>query len=323
MTAAERLLALLDHLGIGKAHVATQIPADIAGLTRQNAERLGGIVLCTPVRLDPAPFAALAERVLMISGEYGPTFGVCLRAADRLPGVERTVLDSYEVLGWSDVGADRSAEIAAAMTGFLLRYTAEKPRAATAEGSHAGISYKIEGSGPALLLLPFFLPPSQWAPVIPELARHFTVVSLGGRHLGGIAALEDRARMPTYRAMFRTLIDLIAPQPGEAILDIGCGAGSLDRLLAQRVGPDNLIGTNPITAIDMNPFWLREAEALAAEEGLAGAIRFLPGDAEAVPFPDGSFDAVFSVTVLEECDADRAIAEMIRVVRPVGRKPPG
>ena len=314
MTAAERLLALLDHLGIGKAHVATQIPADIAGLATQHAERLGGIVLCTPVRLDPAPFAALAERVLMISGEYGPTFEVCLRAADRLPGVERTVLDSYEALGWSDVGADRSAEIAAAMTGFLQRYTAEKPRPAAAEGIHAGISYNLEGQGPALLLLPFFLAPSQWAPVIPLLAQHFTVVTLGGQHLGGIAALEDRASMPTYRAMFRTLIDLIAPKPGEAILDIGCGAGSLDRLLAQHLG-----GANPITAIDVNPFWLREAEALAAEDGVGSMIRFLPGNAEAVPFPDNSFDAVFSVTVLEECDADRAIAEMIRVVRPGGR----
>jgi ubiquinone/menaquinone biosynthesis C-methylase UbiE len=151
-------------------------------------------------------------------------------------------------------------------------------------------------------------------PVIPQLARHFTVVTLGGRHLGGIAALEDRASMPTYRAMFRTLIDLIAPKPGEAILDIGCGAGSLDRLLAQRVG-----GVNPITAIDVNPFWLREAEALAAEDGVGSMIRFLPGNAEAVPFPDNSFDAVFSVTVLEECDADRAIAEMTRVVRPGGR----
>ena len=314
MTATERLLALLDHLGIDKTHVATQIPADIAGLAMQQAERLGGIVMCTPVRLDPAPFANAAERVLMISGEYGPTFEVCLRAADRLPGAERTVLDSYEALGWSDVGADRNAEIAAAMTGFLHRYTADTPRAPATEGNHAGISYRIEGQGPALLLLPFFLAPSQWVPVIPQLARHFTVVTLGGRHLGGIAALEDRASMPTYRAMFRTLIDLIAPKPGEAILDIGCGAGSLDRLLAQRVG-----GVNPITAIDVNPFWLREAEALAAEDGVGSMIRFLPGNAEAVPFPDNSFDAVFSVTVLEECDADRAIAEMTRVVRPGGR----
>jgi ubiquinone/menaquinone biosynthesis C-methylase UbiE len=314
MTATERLLALLDHLGIDKTHVATQIPADIAGLAMQQAERLGGIVMCTPVRLDPAPFANAAERVLMISGEYGPTFEVCLRAADRLPGAGRTVLDSYEALGWSDVGADRSAEIAAAMTGFLQRYAADTPRAPATEGNHAGISYRIEGQGPALLLLPFFLAPSQWVPVIPELARHFTVVTLGGRHLGGIAALEDRASMPTYRAMFRTLIDLIAPKPGEAILDIGCGAGSLDRLLAQRVG-----GANPITAIDVNPFWLREAETLAAEDGVGGMIRFLPGNAEAVPFPDNSFDAVFTVTVLEECDADCAIAEMTRVARPGGR----
>ena len=311
---ADRLVALLDHLGIAKAHIATQIPADIAGLATEHAERLGGIVLCTPVRLDPAPFTAVTERVLMISGEYGPTFEVCVRAAGRLPGAERTVLDSYEALGWSDVAADRAAELAASMRGFLGRFAIDTPHPPASEGNHAGISYKVEGSGPALLLLPFFLAPSQWAPVIPELARHFTVVSLGGRHLGGIAALEDRARMPTYRAMFRTLIDLIAPKPGEAILDIGCGAGSLDRLLAQRVA-----GSNPITAIDMNPFWLREAEALAAEEGIAGAIRFLPGNAEAVPFPDGSFDAVFSVTVLEECDADRAIGEMIRVARPGGR----
>ena len=53
---AARLIALLDHLGIAKAHIATQVPADIAGLVTEQAERLGGIVLCTPVRLDPAPF---------------------------------------------------------------------------------------------------------------------------------------------------------------------------------------------------------------------------------------------------------------------------
>src|SRR5437763_9874506 len=143
MTAAERLLALLDHLGIGKAHVATQIPADIAGLATQHAERVGGIVLCTPVRLDPAPFAALAERVLMISGEYGPSFEVCLRAADRLPGAERIVLDSYEALGWSDVAADRAAELATSLRGFLGRFTTDTPHLPASEGNHAGISYRI------------------------------------------------------------------------------------------------------------------------------------------------------------------------------------
>ncbi|MBV9018110.1 MAG: methyltransferase domain-containing protein, partial [Alphaproteobacteria bacterium] len=314
LSATARLVGLLDHLGIAKAHVATQIAGDVSGLATAHAGRLGSIVLCAPVRLDPAPFAAVTGRVLMISGEYGPTFDVCLRAAERLQGAQRYVLDSYEALGWSDVAADRNAEIATTMQGFLQRFAADTPRLAVSEGSHAGISYRVEGSGPALLLLPFFLAPSQWVPVIPQLAQHFTVITLGGRHLGGIAALEDRASMPTYRAMFRTLIDLIAPKPGETILDVGCGAGSLDRLLAQLLG-----SANPITAIDVNPFWLREAEALAVEDGVAEVIRFLPGNAEAVPFPNNSFDAAFSVTVLEECDADRAIAEMMRVVRPDGR----
>jgi ubiquinone/menaquinone biosynthesis C-methylase UbiE len=317
---AARLVALLDHLGIKRAHVATQIPADIAGLALTCPERLGGIVLCAPVRLDPAPFAALADRVLMIAGEYGPTFEVTLRAASRLPGAERYVLDSYEALGWSDVAADRAQELAGSMTGFLARFAAaDLPPAAAAEGTHAGISYRIEGGGPALLLLPFFLAPSQWAPAILHLARNFTVVALGGRHLGGIAALEDRANMPTYQAMFRTLIDLMAPQPGEAILDVGCGSGALDRLLAKRLSSDNSIAATAITAIDANPFWLREAEVLAAEDGVAGAICFRQGNAETLPFPDASFGCVFSVTVIEECDADRAIAEMARVAKPGGR----
>src|SRR4029077_9648296 len=125
------------------------------------------------------------------------------------------------------------------------------------EGAHAGITYRIEGRGPALVLLPFFLAPSQWAPAVARLAQHFSVITLGGAHLGGVATLEDRARAPTYQAMFRTLIDLMAPRPGEAILDVGCGAGSLDRLLARRLGK-----ANAITAIDTNPFLLREAQAL-------------------------------------------------------------
>ncbi len=309
-----RLVALFDHLGLARAHVATQIPGDIAALAARHPERLGGIVLCAPMRLDPTPFAGFGDHLLMISGEYGPSFDVTVRAADRLPGAERHIIDNYEALGWSDVVKDCTAEIADRMTGFLQRFAADAPRPPVAEGSHAGIPYRIEGNGPALLLLPFFLAPSQWAPAIPLLARHFTVVTLGGRHLGGIAALEDRARMPTYRAMFRTLVDQMALQPGEAILDVGCGAGSLDRLLATWLGT-----ANPITALDANPFWLSEAAVLAAEEGLAGAIRFVPGNAEALPFPDGAFGAVFSVTVLEECDADHAIAEMVRVAAPGGR----
>ncbi len=314
MTPTERLIALLDHLGIGVAHVATQMPGDIAGLAAGFGARLGGIVLCAPTRLDPAAFAALPDRMLLISGETGLTADVTARAAARLAGSRRVVLSGYEAPGWADVVADRTDTIVGEMKGFLGPLKADVPKVTAREGSHAEITYRIDGNGPALLLLPFFLAPSQWAPAVAQLAERFTVITLGGRHLGGVATLEDRARAPTYQAMFRTLIDLMAPQPGEAILDVGCGAGSLDRLLARRLGK-----ANAITAIDTNPFLLREAEALAKADGVADLIRFAPGNAEALPFADSTFDGIFSVTVLEECDADRALAEMMRVAKPGGR----
>ena len=314
LTPTERLLSLWDHLGIGVAHVATQMPGDIAGLAGDFGARLGGIVLCVPTRLDPAGFAGLPGRLLMICGERGLTADVTARAQSRLAGAKRVVLAGYDAPGWADVVADRTDEIARAMTGFLDRLQADVPAGPAREGVHAGISWRMAGSGPALILLPFFLAPSQWAPAEAALARTFTVVTLGGPHLGGVATLEDRARAPTYRAMFRTLIDLMAPQPGEAILDVGCGAGSLDRLLAQRLGK-----ANPITAIDTNPFLLGEAASLARTAGLDGLIRFAPGNAETLPFAARSFDCIFSITVLEECDADRALAEMVRVARPGGR----
>jgi SAM-dependent methyltransferase len=306
-----RLAALLDHLGVARAHIASQIPSDIAGLAAAHPERLGGIVCVTPVRLDPVPFSGVSGQVLMIAGEYGPTFETTTRAGARLPGAQRFILDGYEAEGWSDTAADRTGELVEAMAVFLAAHAADVPKTA-GEGSHAGLSYRIEGSGPALILLPFFLAASQWAPAVPELAKHFTVITVGGRYLGGVAMLEDRAQMPSYRAMFRGLVDAMAPAPGESILDVGCGAGSLDRQLVRLVD-------NKITAIDPNTFLLREAAALAAADGLAERIDFRPDNAEALPFPEATFGCVFSVTVLEECNADRAIAEMIRVARPGGR----
>lgn len=313
-TPTERLLALFDHLGIGVAHIATQMPGDIAGLATGFGMRLGGIVLCVPTRLDPVAFSAMPDHLLMICGDGGLTADVTARAAARLSGSRRVVLAGYDAPGWADVVADRTGDIVQEMTDFLGRLKADVPSATAREGVHAGISWRIDGNGPALVLLPFFLAPSQWAPAIPRLARQFTVITLGGPHLGGVATLEDRARAPTYRAMFRTLIDLMAPQPGQSILDVGCGAGSLDRLLAERLGT-----ANAITAIDTNPFLLCEAEALARADGVDSLIRFAPGNAEALPFSDESFDCIFSVTVLEECDADRALAEMVRVAKPGGR----
>jgi ubiquinone/menaquinone biosynthesis C-methylase UbiE len=319
LTQGQRVLALMDHLGLARAHMATQMPGDVADIAALAPERIAGLVLVTPSRLDAGPFEAVAQRLVMIAAEKGLTAETTARAAARLPEAQRHVLSGYDAPGWADVMVERGGEIVADMTAFLARqaergHASSNPTTRPREGSHAGIRYSLQGEGPALLLLPFFLAPSQWQPAIAELSRHFTVVLLAGAHIGGVAALEDRARAPTYQAMFRTLVDLMAPKSGEAILDVGCGAGSLDRLLAIRLG-----AANPITAVDVNPFLLEEAAHLAREDGVASTIRFAKASAEALPFLDASFGCAFSVTVLEECDADKAIAEMLRVTRPGGR----
>jgi SAM-dependent methyltransferase len=310
----QRLIALWDHLGLRRAHVGAQMPGDIAGLASQRGDLLGGVVLSTPTRLDAAPFTGRADRLLLIASDRGMSAAVAASATRSLQGVSHVTLADYDARGWSDVVADRTDAIVDAMLGFLGRHAADSPTPPSRQGTHGGISYNVRGSGPALVLLPYFLAPNQWDAALPRLAEHFTVVTLGGPHVGAVALLEDRARSPSYSGMARTLFDIMSPRRGECVLDIGCGSGALDRLFVRRYG-----SANPLTAIDLNRFLLREAASLAATEGGDAAITFREGSAEKLPFEDASFDCLFSVTVLEECDADLALAEMRRVVKPGGR----
>ncbi|MBI3325416.1 MAG: methyltransferase domain-containing protein [Nitrospinae bacterium] len=103
-------------------------------------------------------------------------------------------------------------------------------------------------------------------------------------------------------------------EPGEVVLEVGCGTGVLDRWLARRTG-----GANQIVAVDINRFLLQEARALAKREALEHIITFREGNAEALPLPDSSFDVAMSSTVIQRVDADRMLTEMVRVTKPGGR----
>jgi SAM-dependent methyltransferase len=309
---ADRLAALMDHLGLARAHIATQVASDVGEFAAKYPDRIAGLVLCAATRVDPAPFEEVAPRLLMISGDKGQTAQLAERVRARLAQARRHVLRDYEAAAWSDVIDDRAGEVAGAMAAFLADVPLQPIALDARMGNCAGLTFRIEGRGPPLILLPFFLAPSQWDAALAELARRFTVIRLGGAFIGGVAALEDRDRMLSYRAMFRGLVDLLAPAPDGRILDVGCGSGAFDRQLAERLGEGARID-----AVDVNPFLLREAAALAGD--LGDRIRFAPGSATALPFPDQTFDCVFSITVLEECDAEKAIAEMARVTRPGGR----
>jgi SAM-dependent methyltransferase len=101
-------------------------------------------------------------------------------------------------------------------------------------------------------------------------------------------------------------------RPGMRLLDVGCGPGSITLGLAEAVAPGEVVG------LDIEPLQLERARALAAERGVVN-VRFEPGDAYALPFPDASFDAVFAHAVLQHLgDPVRALAEFRRVLRPGG-----
>src|SRR5258708_27020965 len=115
-------------------------------------------------------------------------------------------------------------------------------------------------------------------------------------------------------AIVRGLIDALGIEPGESVLEVGCGSGVIMRELARRTqGANRLIGR------DLSPYLLREARALARRAGLLDHIDFGEGRAEALPLPDGTVDVALSSTVFEEGDADLMLSEIVRVTRPGGR----
>ncbi len=116
------------------------------------------------------------------------------------------------------------------------------------------------------------------------------------------------------QAMARWL-DILAPQPGQRLLDVGAGIGDMSLAFAHRVAPD---GT--VHALDLAPGLLACAGQRAREEGVADRIHLHAGDARDLPFRDDCFDQAFCRWVLLHLpDPERALAEMCRVVKPGGR----
>jgi len=101
-------------------------------------------------------------------------------------------------------------------------------------------------------------------------------------------------------------------EQGLALLDIGCGPGTLTVDLAREVAP----GT--VTGVDAAEQVLEDARAHAAEEGVTN-VEFLHANAYKLPFEDHSFDIVHAHQVLQHLsDPVAAIHEMLRVVKPGG-----
>lgn len=325
---AARLDALFAHLGLDRVFMATQMPGDIADFCATRPDRVAGLALIIASRLNPAAFAPLGERVMVLAGESGIPTDAADAAAPGMPDARQFRLAGYAATAWSDIAVERPDRLCDELAGFLGGL-APLPAFQSAEtarrGAVAGITYRVIGAGPPLVLMPFFLAASQWEPVVSRLAERFTVIVLGGAHIGGVAMLEDRASLASYGDMLSALVNRMRIPNGAQVLEVGCGPAALCRqVLASR--PDLTL-----TGLDANGYLLREGAALAEAAGLpvsgpgssdtvpgTGGLHLVEGDATDLPFDDNSFDALYSITVLEECDAAAALAEMARVTRPGG-----
>ena len=105
-----------------------------------------------------------------------------------------------------------------------------------------------------------------------------------------------------------------AIQPGEAVLDLGCGAGFDAFVAAQLVGP-----AGRVVGIDLSPEMLAMAESGLKERDFPN-VEFQVAQVEVLPFPDASFDVALSNGVLNLIpDKPKALGEVFRVLRPGGR----
>jgi len=128
--------------------------------------------------------------------------------------------------------------------------------------------------------------------------------------LSAIDDLEDMFRSRAHGAVVEMPIDQLA---GKKVLEIGCGAGGHSVLFARKGAV--------MTSVDLTP--VRAAATQAKFDLLSGLIdpacHALQADAEALPFPDASFDIVYSNGVLHHTrDTEKAIAEVHRVLKPGG-----
>jgi ubiquinone/menaquinone biosynthesis C-methylase UbiE len=119
----------------------------------------------------------------------------------------------------------------------------------------------------------------------------------------------ERGMSPWSQLAGQIFLDWLALPAGLRWIDVGCGTGAFTELLVQRCAPIETQGVDP-----------HEVQLAVARvrPGARGAV-FVPGDAMALPFDSGRFDAaVMALVIFFLPDPTKGVAEMARVVRPGG-----
>ena len=127
--------------------------------------------------------------------------------------------------------------------------------------------------------------------------------------------MNDPMSLGVHRLWKRFAMQLTGVRVGQRVLDLASGTGDLAARLAGLVGPGGLVVMS-----DVNAAMLAQGRDRMLDEGRVGNVRYAQLDAEALPFPDGTFDCVtIGFGLRNVTHKECALAEMHRVLRPGGR----
>lgn len=139
------------------------------------------------------------------------------------------------------------------------------------------------------------------------------------RMFGAIAPRYDLANAfisaGLHRLWKRIAVGLAGVPAAGRALDVCCGTGDLALLLARRVGP-----RGRVVGVDFSPEMLAIARRRAAAAGYGEVCRFVPADAQALPFADAAFDTItVGFGIRNVGHPEEALREWRRVLSPGGR----
>ncbi|MFZ4790867.1 MAG: bifunctional demethylmenaquinone methyltransferase/2-methoxy-6-polyprenyl-1,4-benzoquinol methylase UbiE [Candidatus Competibacteraceae bacterium] len=127
--------------------------------------------------------------------------------------------------------------------------------------------------------------------------------------------MNDLMSLGVHRLWKRFAISLANLRPGEQVLDLAGGTGDLTSRMLPWVGSGGRVVLS-----DINASMLGEGRKRLLDEGAFGTVAYAQLDAEQLPFPDNSFDAItIGFGLRNVTDQPRALAAMLRALKPGGR----
>jgi len=132
---------------------------------------------------------------------------------------------------------------------------------------------------------------------------------------GNYDIMNDVMSMGIHRVWKRQTIDLSGVRPGNTVLDLAGGTGDLTKAFAKRVGKDG-----KVVLADINESMVRVGRDRLIDEGVGRNVEYTITNAEALAFPDNTFDiATIAFGLRNVTHKDVALKELCRVLKPGGQ----